>query len=129
MPLFAAMKAVEIAPGNNHARMIARRLQALRHRIAGSRTREARPSKRDASLSRRLFNTFERDLELVQIQGIHFYVQESVVTLYGTVRHEVDRELLVSLVREIAGVKGVVAHLQLVEPRFRQTAEAEKEVA
>lgn len=105
--------------------MIARRLRALRHRISGSRTHDARQTTRDVSLSRRLYNTFERDLELAQIHGIHFYVHNSVVTLYGTVRHELDRELLVSLVREIAGVKGVVAHLQLVESRFQQTVERE----
>lgn len=105
--------------------MIAQRLQALRHRLSRPRNRDARQTMRDVSLSRRLFNTFERDLELAEIHGIHFYVQNSVVTLYGTVRHELDRELLVSLVREIAGVKGVVAHLQLVESRFQQTADVE----
>lgn len=101
--------------------MIAQRLKALRRRLSGSRNRENRQTGKDLSLTTRLYNMFERDLELVEIQGIHFYVQHGVVTLYGTVRHELDREMLVSLVREIAGVQGVVAHLQLVDPRFQQT--------
>lgn len=103
--------------------MIAQRFKALRHRLNRSRSREARQSSRDQSLARRLYNTFERDLELAEIHGIHYYVQNDVVTLYGTVRHELDRELLVSLVREIPGVKGVVAHLQLVDSRFQNTAD------
>ncbi len=107
--------------------MIAERLQALRRRLTRSRTRGARQTALDSTLSRRLFNMFERDMDLAEIHGIHFYVHNSVVTLYGTVRHELDRELLVSLVRDVAGVKGVVAHLQLVESRFQQTADALKD--
>lgn len=68
---------------------------------------------------------FERELELAEIHGIHFYVQNGVVTLYGTVRHELDRELLMSLVREMLGVKGVVTHLQLVDSRFQDAGEQE----
>lgn len=68
---------------------------------------------------------FERDLELAEIHGIHFYVQNGIVTLYGTVRHELDRELLMSLVREMSGVKGVVTHLQLVDSRFQDAGEQE----
>ncbi|MEX0600648.1 MAG: BON domain-containing protein, partial [Rhodothermales bacterium] len=83
------------------------------------RNRDARQTTRDLALTRRLYTTFESDLELADVQGIQFYVQNGVVTLYGTVRHELDREMLVSLVRDIAGVQGVVAHLQLVESRFR----------
>ena len=99
--------------------MIARSLRALQLRLQRTRSGEIRQTARDLVLARRLFNTFERDLELAEIHGIHFYVQNDVVTLYGTVRHELDRELLISLVREIPGVKGVVAHLQLVDSRFQ----------
>ncbi|MEX0748116.1 MAG: BON domain-containing protein [Rhodothermales bacterium] len=99
--------------------MIARSFQTLRQHLRRTRPGNLRQTARDLTLARRLFNTFERDLELAEIHGIHFYVQNNVVTLYGTVRHELDRELLISLVREIPGVQGVVAHLQLVDTRFQ----------
>ena len=105
--------------------MIARSIRALQLRLRRTRSGDVRQTARDLVLARRLFNTFERDLELAEIHGIHFYVQNDVVTLYGTVRHELDRELLISLVREIPGVKGVVAHLQLVDSRFQPGHETE----
>ena len=108
--------------------MITQSIDALRRRLGRPARSDARQTAKDLTLSRRLYNTFERDLELADIHGIHFYVQNSVVTLYGTVRTDLDRELLVSLVREIAGVKGVVAHLQLVESRFQQTADTDGDV-
>ncbi|GEM_PF-701858 len=103
--------------------MIPHGLNAIRHRLRRAASDESRQTGRDLSLARRLYATFERDLKLAEIQGIHFYVQNGVVTLYGTVRTDLDRELLVSLVREIPGVKGVVAHLQLVDSRFQETAD------
>ncbi len=78
-----------------------------------------RQTDRDRTLARRLHAHFERDLELADIHGIHFYVQNGVVTLYGVVRNELERDLLVSLVRRVPGVKGVVPHLQIVEPQFQ----------
>lgn len=107
--------------------MIAERLQNLSLRIGLPRGRRSRQTARDISLARRLYNTFERDLELAEIQGIHFYVQNGIVTLYGTVRHELDRDLLMTLVREMQGVKGIVTHLQLVDSRFQDTGEADSE--
>lgn len=105
--------------------MIAKRLQSLRRHLGLSRRSDDRQTTSDYKLSRRLFGMFERDLELAEIQGIHFYVQNGVVTLYGTVRHELDRELLMSLVREMSGVKGVVTHLQLVDSRFQDAGDHE----
>lgn len=99
--------------------MIAQRLESLRRQLGLSRRGDDRQTMRDHNLARRLYNMFERDLELAEIHGIHFYVQNGIVTLYGTVRHELDRELLMSLVRETSGVKGVVTHLQLVDSRFQ----------
>ena len=67
---------------------------------------------KDKVIALRLYWTFERDLEWSPVQGIHFYVQDGVVTMHGTFRHELDHELLVALVSKIAGVRGVVDHLQ-----------------
>ncbi|WP_457652005.1 BON domain-containing protein [Rhodocaloribacter sp.] len=86
------------------------------------RSDQERQTDRDRALARRLHANFERDLELADIYGIHFYVQNGVVTLYGVVRNELERDLLVSLVRQVPGVKGVVAHLQIVEPQFQDAA-------
>lgn len=83
--------------------------------------RDGRQTRTDRALAHRLFQTFEYDLELAGVRGIHFYVQNAIVTLYGTVRHELDRDLLVSLVRRIDGVEDVVEHLQIVDRPFQGT--------
>ena len=103
--------------------MISKSLKRLRRRRADVLPRDGRKTLADRALAHRLFRTFEYDLELADLRGIHFYVQDGSVTLYGTVRHELDRDLLVSLVRQIDGVKGVTEHLQIVD-RPHQDAEA-----
>lgn len=108
--------------------MIAERLQSISRRLGLARLGRNRQTARDVSLARRLYNTFERDLELAEIQGIHFYVQNGIVTLYGTVRHELDCDLLMTLVREMQGVKGIVTHLQLVDSRFQDSGEPDSDV-
>jgi hypothetical protein len=74
---------------------------------------------KDLLLSQRLFRSFERDLELAHMRGIHFYVKKGTVTLYGTIRHNLDRDLLVSLVAQIPGVIDVIEHLQIVDHPFQ----------
>lgn len=102
--------------------MIAHHLQRLAKRWRGSAARDARQTVKDRALAQRLYKTFEEEMEVAQLRGIHFYVQNGVVTLYGAIRHELDRELLVSFVRQIPGVKGVVEHLQIVGARFQDDA-------
>ncbi len=96
----------------------------MARRLQRTPARDSRQTLKDRALAYRLFHTFERDMELASVRGIHFYVQNGTVTLYGTIRHELDRTLLVSMVRQITGVKGVVEHLQIVDRPF-QEAEAE----
>ncbi len=67
----------------------------------------------------RLFRTFEHDLELANMRGLQFYVQNGTVTLYGIIRHDLDRQLLISCVRQIPGVKGVVENLQVVDQLYQ----------
>ena len=43
-----------------------------------------------------------------------------LVTLYGTVRHDLDRELLLTFIEQIKGVQSVVDNLQLVDRPFRE---------
>lgn len=84
-----------------------------------SPARAERSTRRDRALTERLRATFERDLVLADVRGIHFYVQAGVVTLYGTIRHELDRDMLVDVVRKVPGVVGVLPQLQIVDGRFR----------
>jgi osmotically-inducible protein OsmY len=101
--------------------MIADSLRRLKRRFRSSpQSRDERQTLKDKLLARRLRDTFERDMNRADLQGLHFYVQDGVVTLYGTVRHHLDRDLLMRLVREVPGVKAVVAEkLQIVDGRFR----------
>ena len=101
--------------------MNANALRRLTRRLRGQPTRDARRTLKDKALAQRLSRTFERDLELSNVRGIHFYVKNSVVTLYGTIRHELDRNLIVSFVEQIDGVEDVVEHLQIVDLPFQET--------
>ncbi|MFB3132910.1 MAG: BON domain-containing protein, partial [Rhodothermales bacterium] len=55
------------------------------------------------------------------VRGVHFYVKKGTVTLFGTIRHELDRELLISLVAQLDGVKEVVEHLQIADKPFQES--------
>jgi osmotically-inducible protein OsmY len=72
-------------------------------------------TRRDQVVAGRLQHAFERDLELARVQGLNFFVQNGVVTLYGTIRHELDRELISGVVRGVAGVRDVVEHIQVID--------------
>lgn len=80
---------------------------------------ETERTQQDRSLVQRLYTAFEHDLELVDLHGLQFYVQDGVVTIYGLVRHELDRDMLLSFVRQVPGVKGIDNRLQIVEGRFQ----------
>lgn len=70
-------------------------------------------TRRDQVVAQRLQSAFERDLELARVQGLNFFVQNGVVTLYGTIRHELDRELILGVIRGVAGVRDIVEHIQI----------------
>lgn len=91
-------------------------LQRLRMKDA---PRDGRHSLKDELLARRLARTFEHDLALADVHGIHFYVKHGTVTLYGVVQHELDRELLVGIVRDVEDVEAVIDNLQVVAPAFQ----------
>ncbi len=101
--------------------MIAYSLRQLTRRLRPAPARDTRRTLKDKVLVHRLYRTFESDLELASVRGIHFYVKDNVVTLYGTIRHELDRTLLVSLIEQIDGVEEVVEHLQIVDQPFQET--------
>ena len=95
-------------------------LQQITRRLRKRPARDTRRTLKDKALAQRLYRTFERDLELANVRGIHFYVKNGTVTLYGAIRHELDRTLLVSFVEQIEGVQGVVEHLQIVDQPFQE---------
>ena len=97
-------------------------LQRITRRLRGAPIRDSRLTLKDKALAFRLHHTFERDLELAHVKGIHFYVKKGMVTLHGTIRHELDRDLLIALVGQIDGVTEVVEHLQIVEEPFQETS-------
>ena len=86
------------------------------------RERDDRQTLKDRALARRFRDTFEQELEVADVQGLHFYARNGVVTIYGTVRHELDRELLLSFIRQMPGVKDVVPHLETLEEPTDETA-------
>ena len=73
-------------------------------------------TQRDRRTARRLANTFEHDLELIDVIGFQFYVQDGVVNVYGTVRNVLDREMMLSLIRQVPGVQDIRSYLQVVNP-------------
>ncbi len=102
--------------GQHFTRWLVRPVEKL-GRAATQLTMAQRRTRRDYQLARHLSRVFERDLERSSLQGVQFYVQGGIVTLYGTVAHALDRRLVVDAVRGVAGVEGVVAHLQIIEEK------------
>ncbi len=82
-------------------------------RAAGRPAPAGRQKRSDRALARHFRQLFGRDLALADVQGLHFYAKNGVVTIYGTVRHELDRDLIVGFVRQTSGVEEVVSHLQI----------------
>ena len=89
----------------------------LKRLTRGQRAKGRRTSVSDAVLARRLFDVFERDLDLTGVEAVRFTVRDGVVTLSGEVRHSLDRSLLVSLVESIPGVQAVVNELEVAPLR------------
>lgn len=99
-------------------------IQQIRQRLKRPATVKEQRTVRDQVLARRLFDRFERDLAEADLQGLHFYVRDGVVTLHGTIRHELDYELLEDLVEGVTGVRRVISNLQTVHPLHGVDGEA-----
>ncbi len=76
-------------------------------------------TERDQALLSRVASVFESDLERASVSGLKLYVQNAVVTVYGTVDHALDEQLIVRVVQTVPGVQAVVPHLQTVRARER----------
>lgn len=96
--------------------MISKHLSSLRRRLRILRPGDARQTLQDRLLAYRLHATFEKDLALMDVRGIHFYVRGGVVEIEGTVGSIHDAELLKELVRQHQAVDEVVSKLRMKEP-------------
>ena len=67
----------------------------------------------DRQICKRIIDLFEYELAASNVRGIHFYVQDTVVSLQGTVHHAHDRQTLVRLVQQVPNVGYVVDHLKI----------------
>ncbi|MGI9173743.1 MAG: BON domain-containing protein [Rhodothermales bacterium] len=79
----------------------------------GRPSRTEPPKVSDRVLAKRLGNLIERDLYLTGVEDVRFFVKDGVVLIRGSVRHYLDRSLLVSLVESIPGVRSVAADLKV----------------
>ena len=95
--------------------------KSLRSRVADVRTLvETLTARRDKTaadrqLSRRLFVTFER-LGMVHTQGLHFYVFDGAVSVYGSVATPEVRDQVLAALTALPGVRQVTEHLQVANP-------------
>ena len=79
-----------------------------------SRSSPAEAAVQDRTITYRLQQRFERRIEQLRIEGFQFYVQNRVVSIYGTVHHRLDRDLLLAMVREVPGVIATESHIQVI---------------
>ena len=98
--------------------MLAESVKQITDKLRGFHLGSSSQTQNDRAVARRLFATFERELELADIHGLQFYVRGGTVTIYGTIKNSLDVDLIMSLVRQVPGVKGVKTNLQVIDPWF-----------
>lgn len=95
--------------------------KSIRTRVADVRTLVASLTARrektvsDQRIARRLFVSVER-LGMVHTKGLHFYVFDGAVSLYGSVATPEVRDQVLALVTALPGVRQVTEHLQVANP-------------
>ncbi|MEM8559893.1 MAG: BON domain-containing protein [Bacteroidota bacterium] len=90
-------------------------LAPLRALLDGLRARRTRTME-DRALAERLFASFERG-NTKRYKGLHFHVIDGVVTVYGSVDSEADRETVFGRIAALSGVRAVTDHLHVERPR------------
>ena len=75
----------------------------------------------DSQLARRLFVAFER-LGVVHTKGLHFYVFDGAVTVYGSVETVQVRDQALALITSMPGVRQVTEHIQVAQPHTPRKA-------
>ncbi len=98
--------------------MLADSVRQIADRLRGLNFGASAQTQEDRAVARRLYGTFERELEMADIHGLQFYVRGGTVTIYGTIKNSLDVDLIVALIRQVPGVKGVKTSLQVIDPWF-----------
>ncbi len=93
-------------------------VRQLTDRLRGLSFGSSMQTQEDRAVARRLYSTFERELEMADIHGLQLYVRGGTVTIYGTIKNSLDVDLIVALIRQVPGVKGVKTNLQVIDPWF-----------
>lgn len=75
----------------------------------------------DRRLARRVFVTFER-LGTVVTQGLHFYVYDGAVSVYGAVATPEVRDNVLGALAALPGVRHITEHLQVRNPHTPRKA-------
>lgn len=70
---------------------------------------------RDHQLARRVFVAFER-LGQVDVKGLHFYVFDGAVSVYGAVATSELRDDVLGALTALPGVRHITEHLQVANP-------------
>lgn len=85
----------------------------------------------DRAIAYRLQQRFERHIDPMRVEGFQFYVHHRVVSIYGTVHSRLDRDLLVSMVRDVPGVIATESHIQIIRlaTPVRQVAQGKPRTA
>ncbi|MCH8276091.1 MAG: BON domain-containing protein [Bacteroidetes bacterium] len=79
----------------------------------------------DREIAERLLNLFEDDLEMADISGIRFFVRSGTVLVQGLVTSAADRQQLLSIVKQIPGLRSVENRLQTVQERLSASVKKE----
>lgn len=95
-------------------RSLRTRVADVRELVASLTSRRAQ-TVADQQIARRLFVTFER-LGMVHTQGLHFYVFDGAVSIYGSVATPEVRDQVLNLITTLPGVRQVTEHLQIASP-------------
>ena len=78
----------------------------------------------DQRIATYLAKLFESDLHALEAEGLRFFVKNRIVTIYGTVYREVDRELVIRHASRIIGLKAVVDRMQLIDSVYEEDLSA-----
>ncbi len=78
----------------------------------------------DKRLASYLADTFESELHATDAEGLRFYVKKRIVTIYGTLYRESDREQIIKLASRIIGLEAIVDRLQVVEDVYKEDLNA-----
>jgi hypothetical protein len=67
----------------------------------------------DRALAERVFDAFESE-EMPEVRGLHFYVFEGAISVYGAVASTAERDAVLGLLATISGATHIADHLTVL---------------